>query len=138
MQRNIFLFLLSACTLWGGCSSDKDSEKDPIDGIWDVSNISGGFAGINDDYPPGIISWSFNTMNSKLTIVNNNTTNTIYDGFESGEYPYAVVHIDKTLYLEINGQEFGGVVISQNELIIDQNMISTGSGADGFVVLLTK
>ena len=138
MQRNIFLFLLSACTLLVGCSSDKDSEKDPIDGIWDVSNISGGFAGINDDYSPGIIRWSFNTKNSKLTIANTNTTNTIYDGFESGEYPYSVIRIDKTLYLEINGQEFGGVVISQNELIIDQNIISTGSGADGFVVLLTK
>ncbi len=138
MRKIIILFVLSAITLLVGCSSNDSIEKEPIDGIWDVHNISGGFAGINDDYQQGTIIWSFDAQNSNLTITNNNTTNTIYDGFESGEYAYTILQIDKTLYLQINGQEFGGVVISQNELIINQNITSTGSGADGFVILLKK
>jgi hypothetical protein len=138
MRRSLIPFVLSVFTLLVGCSSSDSSEKDPIDGIWDVHNISGGFAGINDDYPQGTIIWSFDAQTSNLTITNNNTNNTIYDGFESGEYPYTILHIDKTLYLQVNGQEFGGVVISQNELVINQNITSTGSGADGFVILLKK
>ena len=138
MRRSLILFVLSAFIVLIGCNSNDDIEKDPFDGVWDVSNISGGFAGINDDYPHGIITWSFDGQNSKLTVANNNANNTIYDGFESGKYPYSILAIDKTLYLEINGQEFGGVVISQNELVIDQNITSTGSGADGFVILLNK
>jgi len=136
MQGYLSLFVLSTLMLLVGCSSDDDIEKDLIDGVWDVRNISGGFAGINDDYPQGIIIWNFNTRKSELTVTNNNATNTIYDGFESGKYPYSILRIDKALYLEIDGHEFGGMVISQNELVIDQNKTSTGSGADGFVFLL--
>ena len=138
MRRSLILFVLSVSTLLVGCSSSDGIENNPIAGIWDVQNISGGFAGINDDYPQGTILWSFDAQNSKLTITNNNTTNTLYDGFESGEYAYSILHLDKNLYLQINGQEFGGVVISQNELVINQNITSTGSGADGFVLLLKK
>ncbi|MCP4976194.1 MAG: hypothetical protein GY931_08540 [Maribacter sp.] len=138
MQKRLILFVFSILTLLVGCSTNDDMEKDPIDGVWEVRNISGGFAGINDDYPTGIILWSFNGQQSKLTVTNNNIANTIYDGFESGEYPYSILQKDKVLYLEIDGQEFGGMVISQNELVIDQNITSSGGGADGFVLLLQK
>ena len=138
MPRSIFLFVLGAVTLLFGCSSNDGVEKDPMDGIWDVHNISGGFAGINDDYPQGTIIWSFDAQNSKLTVTNNNVANTIYDGYESGEYPYSILQTDKMRYLQVNGQEFGGVVISNNEIVINQNITSTGSGADGFVILLIK
>ena len=138
MRRSLTLIVLSAIALLIGCSSSDGIGKDPIDGNWEVHNISGGFAGINDDYQQGTIIWSFDSQNSKLTISNNNATNTIYDGFESGEYSYSIIHIDKRLYLQINGQEFGGVIISLNELVVNQNITSTGSGADGFVILLKK
>ena len=138
MRKSLILFILSVFTLLVSCSSNDGIENDPIDGLWDVHNISGGFAGINDDYMRGAIIWSFDTQTSNLTITNNNTANTIYDGFESGKYPYSILRTDKMLYLQINGQEFGGVIISQNELVINQNITSTGSGADGFVILLKK
>ncbi len=110
MPRIFVLFVLSVLTLLVGCSSNDSIEKDPIEGIWDVHNISGGFAGINDDYPQGTILWRFNSQNSNLAITNNNTTNTLYDGFESGEYAYTILHTDKAFYLQINGQEFGGII----------------------------
>lgn len=138
MRRSLTLFVLSAIALLISCSSNDGIEMDPIDGIWEVHNISGGFAGINDDYQHGTIIWKFDAQNSQLIITNNNTTNTIYDGLESGEYPYSILKIDKTQFLHINGQEFGSVIISQNELVINQNITSTGSGADGFVILLKK
>ncbi|MCK5442788.1 MAG: hypothetical protein KAJ23_12935, partial [Maribacter sp.] len=75
---------------------------------------------------------------SKLTVINNNTANTLYDGLDTGEYPYSILTKNKVLYLLINGQEFGGITLSQNELTLNQNELSTGSGADGFVVLLEK
>ncbi len=136
MRGNLMLYVFSTVLLLVGCNTSDDTGKDPINGVWDLRNISGGFAGINDDYPPGIITWSFSKKNSVLTVINNNGTNTIYDGFESGKYPYSILQIDKVLYLEIDGNEFGGLVISQNELVIDQNICVSGNGVDGFVLLL--
>jgi hypothetical protein len=138
MQKNLMFIFLSVLFVTVSCSDTNDDIKDPIDGEWHVANISGGFAGINDDYAHGAIIWNFDSQTSKLTVANNNTANTLYDGLDSGEYPYSILTKNKVLYLLINGQEFGGITLSQNELSFNQNELSTGSGADGFVVLLEK
>jgi hypothetical protein len=103
-----------------------------LNGIWNVKNISGGFAGIDDDYDTGIITWTFN--NQILTIENNESQGNIYSGFESGTYYYSTNEINGNNYIIINNAEYGGFTLSVNNLTINQNETSSGSGADGFML----
>lgn len=138
MQKSLMFIFLSLLLVTVSCSDTNDDINDPLDGEWHVANISGGLAGINDDYAHGTIIWNFNSQTSKLTVANNNTANTLYDGLESGEYPYSILTKNKVLYLLIDGQEFGGITLSQNRLTFNQNKLSSGSGADGFILWLEK
>ena len=42
-----------------------------LNGTWNLKNLSGGFAGLNENYSIGTITWAFNVQN-KTIIVNNN------------------------------------------------------------------
>ena len=115
------------------CNSDDDSNQaETLNGIWNVKNISGGFAGIDDEYDAGIITWTFN--NQVITIVNNESQGNIYSGFESGTYNYSINEVNGNNYITINNAEYGGYALSINNLTIDQNQTSSGSGADGFML----
>jgi len=46
--------------------------------------------------------------------------------------------VGKDKYLQINGQEFGRMSITQDMMTLNQNFLSTGNGADGFVLLFAK
>jgi hypothetical protein len=138
MQKIMMFIFLSLLVITASCSDTNDDINDLLDGEWHVANINGGLAGINDEYIHGTIIWSFDSQTSKLTVTNNNTANTLYDGLESEEYPYSILTKNEVLYLLIDGQEFGGITLSQNELMLNQNELSTGSGADGFILLLEK
>lgn len=125
----IFLFL-TTCT-----NTDNSMKTDILSGTWNVVNISGGFVGINDDYDSGIITWTFVAANSKLLVENNNgLAGTIYDGIPTGEYDYEILIQENETFLVINSQEFAGIIISDGQLVLDQNKMSTGSGADGFIL----
>lgn len=119
-----------------GC--DKTSEPETFNnslvGSWNIINISGGFAGVDDDFAEGIIVWKFNEENSTLIIQNGNEVNTIYDGLESGNYTYSIIEVEDNAFLVINESEFGAIVLANEALVIDQNKMSVGSGADKFVL----
>ncbi|MEZ4810856.1 MAG: hypothetical protein R2819_10915 [Allomuricauda sp.] len=129
----IFTIGLLACS-----SSDDDTQKDIVAGTWNVQNISGGFAGINDDYAPGTIIWAFNPANQTLQVTNNNEADTIYDGLPTGQYSYSVLSVENELFLQINDQEFSGITIFSRQLLLDENKKSTGTGADGFQIVLSR
>ncbi|WP_190808809.1 hypothetical protein [Flagellimonas sp. S3867] len=130
------LFAVILVTSLTRCSNnDDDMKTDIISGTWSISNISGGFAGINDDYASGIITWTFSATTSKLQVVNNNgLAGIIYDGLPTGTYDYTILGTEKESFLSINGQEFAGIIVSEGQLVLDQNKMSSGSGADGFVL----
>ncbi len=141
MKQSILALVFVGFLTLVGCSTTDNApapKEDILSGSWEVQNISGGFAGINDDYEAGIITWTFTTPTSKLEIINNNDkAGIIYDGLVSGEYDYSILTVSNKQYLEINGQEFAGISISNGQLLLDQNQISTGTGADGFQLLFT-
>ena len=45
------------------CNSDDDVQQNTeptLFGPWSLVNVSGGFAGVNDDFEIGTITWNFN------------------------------------------------------------------------------
>ncbi len=123
-----------------GCSNDDSNystQEELINGTWNLKNLSGGFAGIDEDYETGSIIWTFDSQNQTIIIVNNNQESTSYI-FESGTYNYSLLEINNESYIEINNEEYGGITFSANNLIIDQNKISDGTGADGFILHFEK
>ena len=133
------LLMLLGIVLFTSCNSNDDdgsTESESIIGIWNVKNISGGIAGIEDEYETGIITWEFDIQT--LTVVNNDTQGNIYSGFESGTYNYSATEINGINYIIIDNAEYGGYTLSNNNLNINQNETTSGSGADGFILQLEK
>lgn len=127
-MRNFFLLII-ICSLNLSSSCDNDDVNNSKTETWFLVNISGGFAGINNDIEKGTVIWTFNPQDSILKIENNNDD---VSGFDSGIYSYSILNANNKNYLVIEGNEFGGMITSGNELIIDQNIQFEGSGADKF------
>ncbi len=137
--EKFIITILCFITLTACSNSDNEPKDDILSGIWNVQNISGGFVGMNQDFEEETITWTFNASDSKLTVVNNNVlVDVIYDGLDSGSYPYSIIEVDDESFLEINGQEFAGISFANSQLLLDQNKMSTGTGADGFVLLFNS
>jgi len=115
-----------------GCSKD---DLPPIK-KFHLVNVSGGFAGVNKSFERGQISWTFNEQNSTL-LVEKNTEET-FSGLDEGSYSYFIQTSNKQLFLHIDNAEIGGITSSEKSIVIDENIRSIGSGADGFILLLEK
>lgn len=135
----IFLVSFFSFLLISSCSDSYDSVDDILNGTWNVANVSGGFAGMDQDFESGTITWTFDASSSMLTVANNNVlVDVIYDGLDSGTYSYSILKIDSKNHLVIDDQEFAGISFANELLFLNQNEISTGSGADGFSILLAQ
>lgn len=131
------LIMILGFVFFTSCNNDDDSnQEETLSGIWNVKNISGGFAGIDDDYEIGIITWTFS--NQMLTVENNENQGNIYSSFGSGTYNYSTSEINGVNYITINNTEYGGFTLSINNLTINQNETTSGSGADGFILQFEK
>ncbi len=137
-SKILVLLVVGFCGVNASCNDDDSPQASTINGTWNLKNISGGLAGINDDYNQGIIKWIFDSQALTLTVENNNSQNTIYDGFESGIYSYSILESGGNSYLIVEDAEFGVFTLTENNLMLDQNIISTGSGADGFIIELER
>lgn len=131
--------LFIGVVLVSSCSDETEiiPKEQELNGIWDLKNLSGGFAGINEDYADGEITWTFNPKNQTIIIDNNQPASESFI-FKSGAYSYSVTVVNNQKYLNINSSEYGGISITNNSLIIDQNNISDGIGADGFILHFEK
>lgn len=139
MKRNYAIVLTILFLIIAGCSKNTDkSGIIPLNGRWNLVNVSGGFAGIDEEFEEGTIVWNFETATGTLTVENNNTSDALYDGLPSGSYTYSILSDDKNLFLYIDNIESGAIIISLGQLVLDQNVLSNGSGADLFVLTLRK
>jgi len=131
--------LLSALILTlflSGCSKDDDSDPVPaanINGEWKLFNVSN-TSGIDDDFAPGVIKWTFNSNTNTVEVVNNNTDDTLESILPSGDYAYS---------LETNTS---GTVCSQNFFIdsidfgcynLTATQLTIGNG-DGIIIKLVR
>lgn len=122
------LLLFSAFAI--SCNNDDDNPYEPsISGTWSLTNISGGFAGVNTDFETGKILWVFDMDASTIHVVNNHPNGpAIYDGFETGDYSFELTEINGENQISIDGTLFGIYTVTSSELIIDQD-----AGSDGYV-----
>jgi hypothetical protein len=73
-----------------------------------------------------------------LHIVNNETSESLYDGYPTGTYGYSILEQEEEAYLFIEGQEFANISLSGGKLALDGNIRSEGSGADFFILTLQR
>ena len=134
MSKKSILFLASSLFfLLLGCSSDSVTNSDPVQGQWKLVNVRGTFAGIDNNFAPGVITWDFNPITQTVTVVNNNTDPNLWDVLETGVYSYQFVNDPDTPCFEsikINGNVFGCYSVENDSLVIDQSI------ADGFALTL--
>ena len=122
-----------------GCSTDNAHEKnDKLGGTWSLINVSGGFAGIDEDFEKEAIVWKFDTKDGTLIVANNDGSNAINNGLPTGTYTYSVLQEKDLFYLEVNDKEIGEIAIDKSQLVLDQNSTTMGNGADGFVMVLVR
>lgn len=129
-MRSIFLCLMLIMT---SCNSDDDSLNVNLNGSWTMSNISGGFLGIDTNFEPGQIIWTFDAERQILIVDNSleEDTTVIISGFVSGNYEYYTTTEEETDFLYVENSKFGMYYINSNNLVIDQN-----TGSDGFLFTL--
>ncbi len=137
MKKIIFLNLICVL-LCLSCTQDDDVIlTDPSEGSWSLINISGSFAGIDQDIEEGVIVWTFNPVDNTITVVNNNTDEEIIDFFESGTYAY--IYVDNNGETEqcseslvIEDVDFGCQSISGNTMTL------SNVWADGYQLTFVK
>lgn len=134
MKKNI---LIVKCSIFAflNCSvnNDRSINSDNVKYLWHLINVSGRIAGIDEQFELGTIVWEFNEDTSTLTVTNNNENSNVENGLDTGTYEFSVLNVDNKTYLVINSNEIGSFEISQNILTINQNEMSNGTGADGFI-----
>lgn len=138
--KTLIFTLLIGSGLLSSCSDDANiiPQEENLNGTWNLKNLSEGFAGLNENYPDGAITWTFNAQNQTI-IVDNNVPASEGFVFNSGTYNYSITTVNNQEYLNIDSGEFGGLSIStNNNLVIDQNVMSSGVGADGFILSFEK
>ena len=135
MKITFYAFVLILLAV--SCNSDDDTQhnnRPMLNGSWSLVNVSGGFAGVNDDFEMGIITWDFNPINLKLTVTNTNTTNVIYDGFPTGTYDYEELSsVGENDSLIVNTLSYEITILSSSQLVLDE-----GVAADGFLLTFSK
>lgn len=137
MKSKLYILILALITF--GCNSDDDAQQDTnatLNGSWSLINVSGGFAGVDDDFEIGLITWDFDNSNLKLTVTNNNTEEVIYDGLSSGDYDFQVLTTTGEVgYLVIHnhGIDHAITTLTTSQLILDE-----GVAADGFLLTFSR
>lgn len=131
---SIILINVTSCSL-----SDDSNNNEPVIitiNEWNMINVTGGVSGVDHDFQIGDIVWVFDNNNSILNINNNNENADLEDGLDSGNYNLFFHEHNEDLFLIVEGVEFGEIKISgddNDDMTIDQNSLSTGTGSDGYV-----
>ncbi|MCK0144279.1 hypothetical protein MWU78_01290 [Arenibacter sp. F26102] len=122
-----------------GCTTENSHGNEVlVRGSWNLTNVSGGFAGVDDDFEKGKIVWEFDAKADTLMVVNNDESNSIYNGLPTATYTYSVLQEKDKFYLVVNDKEIGGITVGETKLLLDQNSTTFGSGADGFILVFEK
>lgn len=138
-MKNVLLWIaVGICFSFWGCQTDAAPEKQSnfSHKQWKLIQVQGGFAGFNDEFEPGVITWTFNNITNTITVVNNNNDPTLHDVLPTGIYNFHVdlsanpVQCDQALF--IDDTEMGCVQITEDNLIVSQLY------ADGMQLIFTR
>lgn len=136
-MTNKILFILTCFFTLTNCNVNEDLPEQEAQNYrteWHLLNVSGGVAGVNDDFEANTIIWIFDQENNSVNITNNNTDDTKQDGFDTGTYSFSSLESNDSFYMVINGDELGEYTFpNQQTLQIDENYKSDSDGTDGFI-----
>jgi hypothetical protein len=139
-MKTKLLSLALGTLLFVSCSDDDTNLRytgGPLQPVtWQLVNVSGSIAGIDDDFAPGVIKWTFNTDNT-VTVVNNNTNEALTDFFDSGNYTYGYVENTDSPEacqntIKVSVTDFGCIDVVGNTMRFTQPY------DDGYVLTFTK
>ena len=135
MKKSILFFTTFIFfTVVTSCSTNSNSSTtDSFAGAWKLVNVNGTIAGINNNFPLGMITWNFNSNNQTVTVVNNNTDPNLWDVLETGTYNYQFINnpdLPCGESIKIDGVEYGCYTFANDSLVIDQSI------TDGFAITL--
>ncbi|WP_299221789.1 hypothetical protein [uncultured Aquimarina sp.] len=127
-MRHLFIIMLSIILI--SCSNDDDTinRSDSLQGEWNLVNVTGGFAGIDQDFERGTIIWNFNESTNMVTVTNTSTITGVYDGFPSGVYSYSIVAPADIDELVVNDINLGTFTVSSTNFQVTQQF------RDGFEI----
>ncbi|WP_299548426.1 hypothetical protein [Seonamhaeicola sp.] len=138
MKRKILILATIFLTITSCNLSDDGNNEPTVITLyhWNLINVSGGLAGVDNDFEVGDIVWNYDQFTNKLYVENLNPDDMIEDGLDTGTYDFLIFDVATNLFTVLDGNEFGEIYNSETDntiLIIDQNSLSTGAGADGFI-----
>lgn len=150
MKIRISALVVVLCfSFLSSCNGDEDSmQNEAINGIWNLTNVSGGFAGADIDYENGTVSWQFISETNTLiveSLITNTGPQSVYLPLQSGNYNYSLIKLNGRTFIVIedfgifdNG-EYGRYQINENGvLMIDQGESSESSASDVFILLFER
>ncbi|MDC8004003.1 hypothetical protein POV27_08060 [Aureisphaera galaxeae] len=130
-----FLLLLST----QGCKIKRNvaHKNAPLHGIWNLVNVKGGFEAIDVSYEEREITWSFNEIDRKLTVVNNLLGNELY-WVSSGTHEYDMQQTNGYTYLVIEKFHLRLVTIDEKHLKVVQSIVMHGVGVSEYTLYFEK
>lgn len=113
--------------LFLSCEPEDTNDINPfdlpptIDGNWVLYNTTGVSNGVNHDFAPNQVRWSFRIFNNRLNVVNNNLSGGVQDGPSTGEYNFELTKQNGEEYLFIQNVEWGWISeLTDSTLVLDQ------------------
>jgi hypothetical protein len=135
MKKTIYIIIITLLTL--SCNSDDEAsqnEEPSLIGPWSLVNVSGGLAGVNDDFEIGVITWDFNENFLEFTVTNTNATNVIFDGLPTGTYNFRVLSsTGEDAFLVTDTYSYEITTLTGTQLKLDE-----GIAFDGFLLTFTR
>jgi hypothetical protein len=136
---SIFIFVFVACQEDKPVTNQRQKSNNDLEGSWTLVNVSGGFAGMTNNFQPGWILWTFNPTTQLISISNNNPMeNSLHDGFETGNYPFS--NNTTTSSCENNYQPLSITTVFDGCYSITNNTLTIRNAqiADGFQYTLVR
>ncbi|WP_128755174.1 hypothetical protein [Aquimarina sediminis] len=113
----VFIFMIISCS--GDDDAPNADNSSGLSGTWNLTNVSGGFMGVDADFDKGVIVWVFDEVNKQVKVVNTNSSN-VEDILPTGTYPYSTTITDGIKELLVNNRNLGNLEVTTNELVIDE------------------
>lgn len=135
------ILLLLSLTLVLSCSIGNDSTTNSTPKInltWHLTQTTGGVSGVDDQFAQGTVVWTFYETTGTLYVDNQNADSSKEDFLASGNYTYAIDKIGDQQFISIDGVEYGEIIINNTNFTINENIKSTGDGADGYIYNFQK
>ena len=135
MMKKFLLFVFIASIL--SCNSESDG-GDITQGVgpWNLVNIKGGVNGTDTDIDRGAITWVFNDLNFTLFVTNN--IGGIPTGIDDGEHDWRIEESGNEEFLIIDDVEYGAITLGSNTLTLNQNITSSGSASDKYILRFVR